>query len=450
MSHVKPAGILRLTGPLVISFWLRSAFAWVDTFYAAELENLGGQPGLGDASIAAIGLALPFEFLMMALWVGTSNGLTSRLASAMGAHECGKVAQLKRSSLQIILGLAGIALVVASGIWLLSPQVGLDPLVAQQFRVYGTVLIAGSAITSFWAILPDSIVKANHDTKGTMWAGVFSGVSNVILNTVFVFVFGWGLLGIALSTVLGRIAGLSFATLRARGHERRRLSLTEEVSTNLYARPTRAILSLAIPGALTYVFIAVESLAVNATLASGADSVSLLASWTIFDRSLRFLSIPMIAASVAMLPLAARYFGAGNMPAIQKEYRTLFRAGFLYVLLFVLPMTYFVGTPLIHFLSDTEATRNAAKAAFHILPWTALALMPFFSARAVFDGLQKPRPGLLTAAMRAIFFVVPLVVLGRTLAPQWGLEPILGVTAGFTLGAGLASTLLSVRLRREW
>jgi Na+-driven multidrug efflux pump len=42
--------ILRMAAPLVVSFWMRSLFAVVDTFYAGTI---------GDTAVAAIGLTLP-------------------------------------------------------------------------------------------------------------------------------------------------------------------------------------------------------------------------------------------------------------------------------------------------------------------------------------------------------------------------------------------------------
>src|SRR5262249_54091867 len=59
-------GLLRMTAPLIVSFWMRSLFTFVDTFYAAWL-------GLGDAPVAAIGLSIPFEFVMAAVWLGLST-----------------------------------------------------------------------------------------------------------------------------------------------------------------------------------------------------------------------------------------------------------------------------------------------------------------------------------------------------------------------------------------
>src|SRR6185503_15612562 len=70
--------ILVMAAPIVVSFVMRSAFTLVDTVYAATL---------GDAAVAAVGLSIPLEFLMIACWVGLSTGLTSQLSQAMGARQ---------------------------------------------------------------------------------------------------------------------------------------------------------------------------------------------------------------------------------------------------------------------------------------------------------------------------------------------------------------------------
>ena len=63
-------GVLTMAAPLVISFWMRAAVTFVDTIYAALV---------GDAAVASIGLTIPFEFVMIAAWVGLSTGLTGDL-----------------------------------------------------------------------------------------------------------------------------------------------------------------------------------------------------------------------------------------------------------------------------------------------------------------------------------------------------------------------------------
>ena len=436
-------GVLSLAAPLVLSFWFRAAFQWVDTAYASTLE------GVGDASIAAIGLTLPFEFLMIACWVGTSNSLTSRLSAAMGAREGARIEQLLKAARRIVLGLGAAFLCVALGLWLAVPSLDLDPSMARQFRVYGTVLLAGSSLTTFWSILPDSIVKAHHDTKATMWAGVTSTLLNVVLNTVFVFVFHWGIFGIALATVLGRLGGLSYALRKAREHEARRKQEAADDVPGVFDRPVRVLLGFALPAGLSFVFLALEGMAFNALLAARTDAAELLPAWSVLDRAGRFLVMPIIAVGVALLPLSARLWGARRVDQIRHELRTASLAALTYSLLFLFPVAWF-GAPLLArgLIESAEAQQNAILG-MRWLPLGMLLAMPLFLMRPTFEGMQQPRPGLVVAALRTLVLVVPLGALGAKLAPELDLAVIEGLVLGTAIGAGLASLIMGVWLRRE-
>lgn len=435
-------GVLALAAPLVISFWFRSAFQWVDTAYASTLE------GLGDASIAAIGLTLPFEFLMIACWVGTSNSLTSRLSAAMGAGEGAKIEQLLSATRKIVVALVALFLAVALGIWIWVPRMGLDPDVAQQFRVYGTMLLAGSSLTTFWSILPDSIVKAHHDTKATMWAGVASSVTNVVFNTVFVFVFHWGIFGIALATVLGRLGGLGYAWHKAAQHEARRKQQGGFDAPGLFERPLRVLLGFALPAGLSFVFLAVEGGAFNWLIAARPDAAQLLPAWSILDKASRFLVMPIIAVGVALLPLTARLWGAGQLDQIRKELRTASLATFAFCVLFIVPVALIGGPYLADALVDSLEARESALRGLRWLPIGILFSSPLFLMRPTFEGLQQPRPGLVVAALRALVLVVPLGALGAWLAPDFGGAVIEGLVLGSALGAGIASLVMTLWLRR--
>ena len=220
--------ILRMAAPLVVSFWMRAAVNLVDTVFAAQV---------GDSAVAAIGLTLPFEFIMIAVWVGLSTGLTSGLSRAMGSGQGTQIEQYLRSSWRLVAAISPLFILLAAGVWTFGQHLGLEETTARQFQIYGAVLIGGSAFTTFWSIIPDSLIKAHQDTRSTMWAGIITNLINVALNAVFVFVFEWGVFGIALSTVLGRIGGLAYALARARFHERRRIGAQEATPSESDPRP---------------------------------------------------------------------------------------------------------------------------------------------------------------------------------------------------------------------
>lgn len=436
---MRASRLLPLAAPLIVSFWFRATFAWVDAAFAATLRGPGGEP-IGDASIAAIGLTQPFEFLQVALWVGTSNGLTARLASAMGAGQGARVGQLVHASRRIILALIGFFVLLAAVMWALIPDLALDPVVRGQFRIYATVLIAGGALTSFWSILPDSLVKAHHDTRTTMWAGISSSVLNVVLNALFVFVFHWGIFGIAFSTVLGRLGGLLYASRRAAEHERARRERADQQTPGLDPAPAWSILRIAVPSGATYVLMAVESQFVNLMLAgAGAASTSLLAAWAVYERAVRFMAMPAIATSVAMLPLAARLHGAGDYASVRRELAVGLRAGLLYAAALVLPLAQLLGPAVAAALSDAEQTRAFAREAMRWTPAVVAAIMPFMLARAAWDGMERPLRGLAGSVVRSLGLQVPAVWLGLRHHAALGLSPMLGVALASLAATALAS-----------
>lgn len=436
--------LLPLAAPLVVSFWFRATFAWADAAFASLLRGPGGEP-IGDASIAAIGLTQPYEFLQVALWVGTSNGLTARLAAAMGAGQGARMDQLVRASRRIVMFLIGAFVALAVLLWFLIPTLALDPVVRDQFRIYATVLVAGGALTSFWSIIPDSLVKAHHDTRTTMWAGICSSSLNVVLNAFFVFVLHWGIFGIAFSTVLGRLGGLIYASRRAAEHERDRRLRPEQSRPGLDPAPVRSILRIAVPSGATYVLMAVESQAIVMLLAGAAMATPLLAAWAIYERSVRFMAMPAIATSVAMLPLAARLHGAGDHAQIRRELGVGARASLLYSALLVAPLALLLGPRVAAALSDAPETRAFATEAMHWLPATVAAIAPFMLARSAWDGMERPLRGLAAAIVRSLVLQVPAVWLGLRFHAALGLSPMLGAAL-----ASLAATLVASAAFWAW
>ncbi|HET8946058.1 MAG TPA: MATE family efflux transporter [Candidatus Polarisedimenticolia bacterium] len=431
--------ILMMAAPIVVSFVMRSAFTLVDTVYAATL---------GDAAVAAVGLSIPLEFLMIACWVGLSTGLTSQLSQAMGARQGARIEQVLGVTRRLVWGLVPVFTLIGLGCYVFAGRLGLEPEVAHLFAVYGSVLIGGSAFTSFWSILPDSIVKAHHDTRATMWAGIWSNVINVVLNTIFTFVFHWGVFGIALSTVVGRIGGLVYALRKAAMHENARKARHIDTDPALDPAPLGSLMSLAVPAALTYGLMAVEASVVNRLLATLPDSTSSIAAYGIYYRVVQFAVMPIIATSVAVLPFVARRFGAGDVEGVRRGLREAILAGVAYCLFLVLPAMLLFGGTIARWLAEAQRTADLTRLALWLAPLAALSHVPFQLCRPAFEGLQRGRPGLLMAVFRYVVLMVPLALLGKAVAEATGMEPLLGLIGGLIAASGLASAVFLVWMRR--
>jgi putative MATE family efflux protein len=437
-SHQPDPSVLQMAAPLVVSFVMRAAFTFVDTIYAATI---------GDAAVGAIGLSLPFEFLMIALWVGLSTGLTSCLSRSMGAGEGRKVDQYLRATWILVLIAAPFFLLLGAVIWFAAPRLGLEEDVYQNFRIYGTVLIGGSAFTMFWSVIPDSVVKAHQDTHSTMWAGIWSNVTNLVLNTIFLFVFHWGIFGIALSTIIGRVAGLVYALHRASIHERRRIAEAQDIDPTPDPQPYRAILSLAVPASLTFTLMAAETAVINALIATMQNATEAIAAYSIYYRVVMFAINPIIAASVALLPFSAKRIGKGDIAGLKQGLREVGVVSAIYTLGIVGPVMIFAGPTLARWLAETPLTAEYATFALRLVPIATLVSAPFLLVRPVFEGMGRGRPGLTMASIRYLGLTLPIAWGGVWTATAIGQPQLYGLMMGLLLVAAITSGIFAAWLR---
>ncbi|HEX5041477.1 MAG TPA: MATE family efflux transporter [Candidatus Polarisedimenticolaceae bacterium] len=443
MSRRADPTILQMAAPLVVSFWMRSLFAVVDTFYAGTL---------GDAAVAAIGLTLPFELAMIAVWVGLSTGLTSNLARAMGARDEARIQQALATTWRLVYGVMPAFAVLGGACWLLAPRIAGSEALARPFAVYSAVLLVGSAATTFWSVVPDSLVKAHNDTRATMWAGIWSNVINVALNTLFTFVFHWGIFGIAFSTVLGRFGGLAYALRRAARHERERKArdgVTEaDARGPADPRPYRAILRLALPSSLAYLLMGVETAVVNGLLTRQPQPTESVAALTLFNYYLRLAVTPAVATAVAMLPYVARHFGARNLDGIRRGVREALRAGVVYVLI-LLPVMLLAAGPLARAQTKSEVAAELATNALRLIPLACLLGLPFFLCRPAFEGMGVARPGLVVALLRYLGLTAPLTWLGVAAAAALHVPALYGAVVGLMAATAISSSVL-LQWMRTW
>lgn len=422
--------ILGMAGPLIVSFWMRAAATFVDTVFAALL---------GDAEVAAIGLTSPLEFLMIAVWVGVSTGLTSNLSRALGADHHAKVEQYLASARRLVFVIAPAFFLLGVGVALGAPHLPrLDAEVAEGFRVYGALLICGSAVTTFWSIIPDSLLKAHQDTRSTMWAGIWSNVVNLVLNALFVLGFGWGLAGIALSTVIGRLAGLAYAFVRAAAHERARRARPGDRETGA-AHPYRAILDLAIPASMTFVLMATEMALINFLLSRAEHPREAIAAHSIYHRVVLFTFQPIIATSVAMLPYAAHRIGAGDWEGVRRGLLQARWANVAYSVLAVAPVLWLSAPWMARHLTESPLTYDYTRLSLYAVPVACLVSAPFLLCRPVFEAMQQGRPGLIMAIVRYVVLAGPLAFVGMALARDEGWPGLYGLIAGTLIAAAVAS-----------
>jgi Na+-driven multidrug efflux pump len=271
-----------------------------------------------------------------------------------------------------------------------------------------------------------------------MWAGIWSNVINVVLNTIFTFIFHWGILGIALSTVIGRFGGLAYALRKAAGHEAARKARGAPEVPGVDRRPYRALFALAVPSALSYVLMASETGVVNWLLKGIEHGKEALAAYAIYYRVFQFVVMPAIAASVAMLPFAARRIGEKDTSGVRRGLKDAHVAVAVYVAV-AAPVLYLLAPPLARHLSNSPVTLAYLTPALRIVPLAALLATPFFLCRPVFEGMGRGRPGLTMSVLRYVVLAAPAAALGLRSAPALHVSGVVGLICGLMAATAISS-----------
>ncbi len=163
---------------------------------------------MGKEALAAVGASFPIIFVMISLVIGFSMGLTVIISQYYGAKDFKSV---KRAidTLNIVLFFASIVVTILGLLlstkifeWMqLSPEV--IPLAKNYFNTY---ILGSMAFFGFNSV--NAILRGLGDSKTPLYFLIISTVLNIILVILFVVIFGWGVQGAALATIIAQ--GFSF------------------------------------------------------------------------------------------------------------------------------------------------------------------------------------------------------------------------------------------------
>lgn len=193
--------LLRLAGPIILSYILQDAFNIIDMIFVGRL---------GPGAIAAVGVSGNLLRLIGVFSLGISTGAGIMVAQYLGARDRAQAEHIVIQS--ILLAVFFSICVTLVGYPLAKP--GLlavrmkDPEVLRLGTTYMHIVLIGIS-TMFLSMTLGSIFRAGGDAFTPMFVLIFSTVINIALDPLLIFgLWGFPKLG---------VAGSAYATLIGRG-----------------------------------------------------------------------------------------------------------------------------------------------------------------------------------------------------------------------------------------
>ena len=199
-----PGLIGRLAVPTIISMLITSFYNMADTFFVGKLST---------SATAAVGVVFPVMAIIQALGFfcghGSGNSISRRLGSkdTLAARELASTGFFLAFTLGILLMILGLIFLEP-----LSYLLGSTDTILPYTKAYLRVILLGAPYMTAQLVLNNQI-RFQGNAFYAMIGITAGGVLNVILDPIFIFVFGLGISGAAIATILSQF--VSFCLLLA-------------------------------------------------------------------------------------------------------------------------------------------------------------------------------------------------------------------------------------------
>lgn len=190
------ANIVRFTLPLILTGTLQLLYNAADIIVVGRYGS--------DTSLAAVSSTGALINLIVNVFMGLSIGSSVLVSQCFGAGKMKDVSEAVHTSIAIAV-LSGVAV----GIFGFFASRGMLELmdspddVIDLSALYVKIFFIGTPFNMLYNF-GAAILRAVGDTKRPLYFLMFSGVVNVVLNLVFVIIFGLDVAGVALATIISQ------------------------------------------------------------------------------------------------------------------------------------------------------------------------------------------------------------------------------------------------------
>ena len=182
---------------------------------------------ISEDGVSAINLSRPITQFIFTLHLLINAGAGMLVAYALGKKQIDEARRYFTRALALSVGL-GLLLAIVGGLLfpaqtsrMLCDNMQILPLARDYMQV---LLIGNTAYILMWGL--STMVGVDGSPRLVSLAVIVDNVVNLVLDIVFIQVFGWGIAGSSAATVVGHLVGIGILLCHWRKPENRRLQLT--------------------------------------------------------------------------------------------------------------------------------------------------------------------------------------------------------------------------------
>ena len=306
-DHFTYRKLLQFVFPSIVMMIFTSIYGVVDGLFVSNYA--------GKTAFAAINLVMPFIMVLGGIGFMIGTGGTALVSKILGEGDQEK-ARRYFSMMILFTVLVGLILTVL-GVVFMEPValfLGATPEMLADCVLYGRIVNAFTAAFMLQNVFQSFLIAAEKPKLG-LAATVAAGVTNMVLDALFIAVFHWGIAGAATATGLSQCVGGLFPLLYFLRPNTSKLCL---VRTKLELQPILNACGNGSSELMSNISSSIVSMVYNFQLLKylGEDGVS--AYGVLMYVQFVFVAI-YIGYSIGCAPIVGFHYGAQNHPELKKH-----------------------------------------------------------------------------------------------------------------------------------
>ena len=362
--------------PGIIAMTASSLYNMVDSIFIGHIP--------GEGSLALSGLAVSFPLMNLSTALGTLVGVGAATLNCITGVVFAVICLVFMDPILRFFGASDNTIVYA--------------------REYMQVILIGNVITHLYFGL-NALIRSAGNPRLAMRLTLFTVISNTILDPVFIFVFGMGIRGAAIATVLCQAMALSYS-LRYFMQKDNVMHLPKKVF-ELDWRIAKDSLAIGMGPFLMNAASCIVTIFINQQLLKYGGDLAIGACGIVNRINFMFVMI-VLGLNQGMQPIAGYNFGALKYSRVKKVFTITALWATVVCLFWQIASELFPGVMVGLFTNDSELKEIADRGIRIMNPIVLLVGWQMVSTN-FFQSLGMVRKSIFLSLSRQLLFLVPLI-----------------------------------------
>lgn len=424
---------IRMALPIIFGLLINGLFNFVDAIFISR--------AVGTDAIGGVSAAFPIQMIMISLSAMLGSGMASIISRRLGANQDEDASKVFSASLMLaaIIGLILSIIIVYFRIeifHLMQLPRDLTP-----YAVDYLTPIAAIGVISFSHGSMSECLRAQGLNGQVFKLMASMALLNIVLDALFLFVFGWGVPGAAWATAISITMAFFYAYyLLKTGDHRVKFTLKH---FRLIPSVHKEAIGLGIPVFLSYTGFAMMLLMVNIALVkvAGTEAQLLISAHGVLNRVFMLIFLPVLGMMIAFQTFAGFNYGAQKNERVIEVLKVALIATAGYAIIWSAIMI-FLPEYLFQLFTEDQALIQAATNISSIVFIGFITVGIAMICPALFQAIGFAKPAALLNALHTYFLLLPALGLySISLGKQYGAE---GIWWLFPITDGVSAILIGI------